>query len=293
MKRSSVAIALLALLTVPSLASAQPTSPPAAQPVPAPVSGNAALPAAEELFEKYIQAIGGLDAIHRHTAIKYVGTVKAPAMNYSAFLTIWQVAPRSLVMYIEPPGIPRSYQYCNGTLSWGFDPPPMGTGWRFFEGEQHEDMLYSADFYSDADYKNRYEKIATHEKTDFNGHTAYKVLARAPSGKEQFIFFDAETGLILGLHSVQIEDGKQIPLIIINDEYKEVDGVKYIGGQTHRTPGRDIVFTYRVIEPNPKDIPPIEIPAELKDQVPPPGLAPAPAPSPVTDPAPEAGSAPK
>lgn len=254
-------------------AATTPTSTPAAT---APATG---LPDAASLFERYIAAIGGMDAIKRHTSIKYVGTIKIPEMNYSAFLTLWQAAPKSLVMYIEPPGATRASQFCDGVRSWGYDAPPAGTGWRFFEGSQLADMLFSSDFYADSEYKTRYTEIKTVETTDFNGREAYKVLTKSADGREQFLFFDRETSLILGAHTLQDEGGRLIPLIIINGEYKEVDGVKYITGQTHRTPGRDIVFIYRVIEPNAKDMPSLELPDDLKtDSLPPGAVAPAPPP---------------
>lgn len=278
---------LAALGQAPVEPSPQPVAPSVA-----PAADSTDLPTPDALFEKYVQAIGGMDAIKRHTAVKYVGTVKVASLNYSAFLTLWQVAPSSLVLYIEPPGVTRSTQYCDGTLSWGYEPPPNGTGWSLFEGEQHADMLLTADFYGDAEYKNRYDQLNTVESTDFNGHPAFKVFAHTPNGKEQFLFFDAETGLILGQHTIQIEGGNPVPLIIINDEYQEVDGVKYIKGQTHRTPGRDIVFNYKVIEPNPKDVPPIVLPDELKNRVRPPGAATPSQPSPAPEPAPEAPAVP-
>jgi hypothetical protein len=275
MIRSKSAAALLAIFLGAAGVIAQPPSP-AAPPIPPPVPPTApgtALPDAASLFEEYVKAIGGIDAIKRHTSIKYVGTIKIPSLNYSAFLTLWQAAPRSLVMYIEPPGAARASQFCDGERSWGYDAPPAGTGWRFFDGAQHADMVFSSDFYADSDYKARYSEIKTVEVTDFNGRDAYKVLTKCADGREQFLFFDIETSLILGAHTVQDEDGRLIPLIVINSDYKEVDGVKYITGQTHRTPGRDIVFLYRVIEPNPKDMPSLELPDELKSAAPAPGAA--------------------
>ena len=282
MNRSRTAALLLAAMTIHT-ASAQDAAPPAIPPAPAappaaPVAAD--LPAAADLFENYIRAIGGMDAIKRHTSIKYMGTVRIADMNYSAFLTVWQAAPRSLVMHVEPPGGARAMQFCDGSRSWGYDAPPAGPGWRFFEGSQHADILFSSDFYGDADYKQRYEVIETRERTDFNGRPAFKVYVKCADSREQFLFFDAETALIIGTHTIHDEGGRLTPLIIVNGEYKEVDGVKYVSGQTHRTPGRDVVFTYRVIEPNPKDMPAIEIPDELKGSAPSPAPKPAPAPAP-------------
>jgi len=276
MKRVTVGALLLACLALQP-AMAQSTDPAGSSAL------STALPAGTDLFAKYVDAIGGMEAIKRHTSIKYVGTVRIADLNYSAFLTIWQAAPRTLVMHIEPPGAPRAMQFCDGERTWGYDAPPGGTGWRFFSGSQHDDLYFSADFYADADYQNRYETIETKEETDFNGRRAFKVYVRCPDGREQFVFFDAETSLIVGVHTIHDEAGNLTPLIIINGEYKEIDGVKYVTGQTHRTPGRDIVFTYRVIEPNPKDMPSIEMPDELKK------IAPA---TPSSSPATGSGGAP-
>lgn len=260
--RALAALALLPTLALPAPAAAQPATPPGGATRGA---QTADFPSAESLFEKYVEAIGGHEAVRRHTSIKIVGTVKVPAANYSAFITTWQAAPDKFLMHIEPPGAERQVRGYDGTEAWSYIPPPVGKGWELMTGEARTDAVFSAEFYGDADYKTRYTKIETVQFTDFNGRKAYRVFAESePRAKQFFLFFDAETGLILGTHTVHEEDGKIVPLIVIYDEYKEVDGVKYPGGLTQRTPQYDTVFTYRTIEANPKEFPEISLPEQLR-----------------------------
>lgn len=232
-----------------------------------PTSGKQSLPAAEELFERHIAAIGGMEAIKKHTSLKFTGTIKIPAMKYTAFSTLWQVAPNSLAMFTEPPGGARGETYCDGTYAWEKMPAPDGSSiLTLYTDSRWTETLFSADFYADVDYRTRYKSTKTTELTEFNGAPAYKVLAESNLGKQLYIFFDQRSGLIVGTHTVQSEGGQMIPLITINGPYTEVDGVKYISGVTHRTPTGDIILTYRVIEPFPKDVPPIELPDALREQ---------------------------
>lgn len=234
--------------------------------VPPPPSSQT-LPAAEELFERHIAAIGGLEAIKKHTSLKFTGTLKIPAMKYTAFTTLWQIAPSSLVMFTEPPGGARGETYCDGTYAWENMPAPDGSSiLTLYTGSRWTETVFSADFYADADYKNRYKTVRTAELTEFNGSPAYKVFVESRVGKQLFIFFDQKSGLIVGTHTVQSEGGDLIPLITVNSPYTEVDGVKYVSGVTHRTPTGDVILTYRVIEPFPKDVPTIKLPEVLKNQ---------------------------
>lgn len=244
-----------------------------------PTAAAQTLPDAKDLFEKHIQAIGGRDAIKKHTSLKFTGTLKIPSMNYSAFTTIWQVAPATMVMYTEPPGGGRGEVYTDGVDAWEFMPTPGGgSKWTLYTDSRKADTLFSADFYGDVEYDRRYAKIQTVELTDFNGRSAYKVFAEATLGKQFFLFFDRDSGLILGSHTVQSEGGQTIPIIMVYEPYKDIDGVKYITGVTQRTPSMDVVLTYRVIEPGPKDVPPVQMPEELRGPLAP--LAPSQTPSP-------------
>ncbi len=243
-----------------------------------PATSPQALPDAKDLFERHIEAVGGRDAVRKHTSLKFTGTLKIPSMNYSAFTTIWQVAPTTMVMFTEPPGGGRGEVYTDGTNAWELMPTPGGgSKWTLYTDSRKADTLFSADFYGDVNYESRYSKIQTVEMTDFNGQSAYKVFAEATLGKQFFLFFDKASGLILGSHTVQNEAGQTIPIIMVYEPYKEIDGVKYITGVTQRTPSMDVMLAYRVIEPGPQDVPPVEMPAELKVQLAPAPLIPTPA----------------
>ncbi|MBX3360887.1 MAG: hypothetical protein KF705_05510 [Phycisphaeraceae bacterium] len=230
-------------------------------------AARSSLPEAASLFDRHVQGIGGIDAVRRHTSLKFTGTIKIPAMKYTAFTTIWQVAPASFAMYTEPPGGQRGEVYCDGTHAWEMMPLPDGSIRAvLYTDSRWTDTVYSASFYGDADYASRYSKVQTVELVDFNGSPAYKVFAEATVGKQLFLFFDERSGLIVGSHTVQNEGGQTIPVIMIYDAYREVDGVKYITGVTQRTPGGDVIISYRAIEANPSDVPLIELPAELRAQ---------------------------
>jgi hypothetical protein len=222
------------------------------------------LPAPESLFERHIEAIGGEAAMRKHTSIKFTGTVKIAAHNYSAFMTTWQAAPNSIITNIEAPGMAPMVVATDGKDAWGFTPPPTGTGWALIDGERKQELQFSAAFYGELEYESRYAKLQTIERADFDGKTCWKVYAESHEGKKFFLFFDEQTGLLLGSHTELNQEGVRVPLIVVLDEYTEVDGVKYVRGLTQRTPSSDTVLSYRKIEPNPADLPEIKLPEELR-----------------------------
>src|SRR5688572_14438611 len=52
---------------------------------------TSALPAARAIIDRYVQAIGGREAVLRHSSIRYLGSFEMPAAGLKGGLTLVQV----------------------------------------------------------------------------------------------------------------------------------------------------------------------------------------------------------
>src|SRR3712207_1242542 len=59
------------------------------------------LPAGRALIDRYVQAIGGRDAVLRRTTIRYVGTMEIPAAGAKGDLTLEKEAPNKMAMTVN------------------------------------------------------------------------------------------------------------------------------------------------------------------------------------------------
>jgi len=176
---------LAALLVAPSYAQAPAKSaPPAAE-----------LPAAREIIDRHIKAIGGRDAILAHKSLHLKGTFSVPASGLNGPVEVFGAAnPDRVMIKTSVAGIGETLEGFDGSHGWTVNPM---TGPMLKVGKELEQAKYDADFYSELRDPKKYE-VKTIEKTTFEGRPCYKVSVRRIDGSEDFDFYDVETGLRAG-----------------------------------------------------------------------------------------------
>lgn len=253
--RSAIVVAtLLALAGLPSAPACQ------AQGQAQPESSD--LPAAEELFEAYIEAIGGRDALARHENRVLHGIYRSESSGETQILTLYWDNANRLRAELEAPALGTTIRATNGEVSWGNN--LSGTPFRLDEQERVT-FNDSAVFLGEAAYKDRYESYKTVGTAVFDGKTAYQVDFATKSGLEGSVFFDAESKLVVG-RQLKSPDGKGAGPLALVTGYKEFEGLKIPTLQQQRlqdvnTPSVNIEF--RWIEVNVDELPSFDPPAQL------------------------------
>lgn len=189
----------------------------------APVANAADAPSAEKLFQKHLEAIGGLERVKKIEHIHAKGSVEVAAAGMTMSIETWQAAPNSIRMTMNLPGMGMMEQGFDGETGWMMSPM---TGPMLLEGVQLDEMKQQAMVGRDAKWKELYSSLETTGKEAFAGKPAWAVKAVTKAGSEQTIYFDAETGLQLGFKGTQATDMGEVSAETVFTEWKEFDGMK-------------------------------------------------------------------
>lgn len=165
----------------------------------------APLPTAEQVFDKYIAALGGGDAVGkiktRTTKVTLLrpklinsGTPKAAVLNRAETWTIetfYKAPNKYLTVTTTPNGV--IYQGFNGTVGW----IKTGRDQREMTAVELERIKRQADLYDSLKLKERYSKASVTAREKLGDHEVYAIEARSVGDKRERLYFDVKTGLLL------------------------------------------------------------------------------------------------
>lgn len=191
------------------------------------------LPTADQVFDRYVRALGGKAAVDKiRTRVTTVtllrpklinsGTPKAAILNRGETWTIetLQKAPDKYLAVINTPqGV--VYQGFNGTIGW----TKTASGQREMSSVEVGRIKRQADLYKDLKLRERYSKMAVLGKEKIGDREAYVVEALSLDNKTEKLFFDQESGLLLRRTVfTEIKLGLD-PELTDYEGYREVGGV--------------------------------------------------------------------
>lgn len=192
------------------------------------------LPAAEQVFDRYLQAIGGKAAVDKvrtrltkatllRPKLVNSGTPNAAILNRGEAWTVetFQKAPdKYLAVISTPAGV--IYQGFNGRVGWIKTPD----GQREMTSAETARIKRQADFYKDLKLKEQYSRMSVTGRERIDNREVYVVEALSLDKKMEQLFFDTQSGLLLR-RTVLTEtrlglDPEQTDF----EDYREVDGVR-------------------------------------------------------------------
>jgi hypothetical protein len=189
---------------------------------PARAQDNQALPGAESLFEKHVEAIGGRAALDKHRDRTLHGIYTILDTGETQVLTIYAEAPNRMRAELDAPALGTTTRASDGTQAWGTN----NTGSPFhLTGRDRDELLDSAGFLGEADYKTAYTSIATVGQVNIDGRPAWRVDFTAKSGLKGSVYFDVETGRVSARQLLPADPKANHTLIVVSD-YKEFEGVQ-------------------------------------------------------------------
>jgi outer membrane lipoprotein-sorting protein len=181
----------------------------------------AALPTADQIFEKYIQSLGGKTAIEQLKTELQTGTFEGNGGNMPVEIAI--KAPNKWRFEIKLPDGNAFKQLSNGEKGWRVDPQ------HGVEEMTRDHMLLTSRFLNlqgPIHFKEIFTKVEVKGKEKHGGRDCYQIEATPIEGKPQTMFFDVETGFLLSVDfTVEMNQGT-FSAGMDFDDYKEVQGVK-------------------------------------------------------------------
>ncbi len=179
-----------------------------------------ALPPAQVLVEKYVNALGGADAIARITSLTEQGT--ASFSGHEIPIEIYAKAPdkRLSIMKIGPAENVTAY---NGSQGW-MSVPRRGV--REMHGGDLDAAKMDADLHLAVDLTSLFQALRTSGTEQVNGQDAYLVVGERQGYPPVELYFDKNSGMLarmvrytdspLGLNPTRIDYG----------DFRSVNGVK-------------------------------------------------------------------
>lgn len=229
------------------------------------------VPPAEQVFDRYIEAIGGEDVVRSIRNRRIEGTFEGTPFNGAARLKVWADAPNKIHIQIrEPLGI-RLDIYYNGEYGWetvnGGDP-------NLIYGPRLVELAESAQFYGEAGYKDRYTEYETIGAGEYKGDAVWAVRAVSEAGRTRRLFFDQGTGLFVAEQSSVARMGESGSLEarfveVGHSSYTEIGGMLYPTRQTQNIEGdeKPIILDYASVRVNVDDVHEYDPPAEHKAKI--------------------------
>jgi hypothetical protein len=179
------------------------------------------LPAADQVLDRYVEAIGGAAALQKLTTRKMQGVLVSEA-GHTYTLEVIQKAPNlGLLRSVAPDGRVDRYGF-DGENAWN----SSGTSVSASQGLEGARIARDAQFFLDTDVKKRYPRRFTAGKESLGAEECYTVRAAGPGRVSEQLFFSVKTGLLLRrVVFTRTEAGRFVEQTDYSD-YREVDGVK-------------------------------------------------------------------
>jgi hypothetical protein len=181
------------------------------------------LPNARTIVDKYVAAMGGDQAFARVISVHATGRIEIPQQGISGTADLMTARPNKSLLVVEIAGIGRIETGYDGKVGWNIDPqsgPTLATG------DELTEMAETDWFDAPLRRNDHIKEMSTVDKADFDGHPAYKVKIVFPSGREEFSYFDQQTGLDLGHEGKRATRMGSLPSTELFRDYKLFGDVK-------------------------------------------------------------------
>jgi len=197
-----------------------PAQPPSGQPQASP-SPRPALPSADDIFSKYIAAIGGQAAIDKLASRAAKGTI-AQANGNSFQFELYQAAPDKFYFMVTTPQGPFERGY-NGQVGW----EKTARGVREISGIELANFKMANSLFGLIKLKEQYSRPPRVRRDKIGERDVYVLDGTTTDGRRMRLYFDATTGLLLRRVTATSSMIGLIPDQIDLEDYREVDGVRF------------------------------------------------------------------
>jgi len=179
------------------------------------------LPTAEQVLDKYSQALGGPAAIEKLNSRVMKGTITTQA-GVELGYELSQSGPDLVLAVINTPQAGVFERGFNGKVGW----EKSDHGIRELTNEELGYLRRYPDLFKDIKLKDQFSRISVAGKTKINSRDAYVLRATTAAGKREQLFFDVETGLLVRRATNMTTLVGNIPEQVDFEDYREVDGMK-------------------------------------------------------------------
>jgi hypothetical protein len=194
-----------------------------------PPAAAPSLPGVDQVLAKYVQALGGEQALRKVTSRLITATWELPTgpggnTPVPAQLERYEKAP-NLTVSINKTAMYTTAQGFDGTTAWLADAKGVVTDAPAID-QGH--LKRSADLYQSLDLKQQFANLTVVGMEKANGHDAYVVVGTSAGEKPERLFFDTQTGLLVREEILVPTPVGDNPIAVEYDDYRDTgSGVKF------------------------------------------------------------------
>ncbi|MGA8431517.1 MAG: c-type cytochrome [Candidatus Sulfotelmatobacter sp.] len=189
---------------------------PMAQGEPAKPSG----PTADELIDKYVQALGGARAVDKVSTRVATGTIDFGGTSYS--IDVYCKEPDRRASFVHMPEGDNITTF-NGQEGW-LGAPNRPT--RDMHGSDIDGASIDANIHFATDLKKMFTQVETRGSEKIDDHDTYLVIGKREGKTPLRLYFDAQSGLLLRLIRYGETPLGLMPTQIDYADYRDLNGVK-------------------------------------------------------------------
>ena len=179
----------------------------------------------DQIFARYMDAVGGQQAIDAVTSYKARGTFETSAARVQGTVESWGKNPNKNLTIITFPGIVELKKGFDGESYWV--QTPFGTFTPAEGATEMSQIERDAEVYRAGKIKNLYYELKLENKVRLSGRDVYMVEGKPERGPAEKLFFDEETGLLVRWDMVRKVPNRGHVFVKVHlDDYREVDGLK-------------------------------------------------------------------
>jgi serine/threonine protein kinase len=173
----------------------------------------------DQILARYIQALGGEEAIKAVSSRVATGTFEIPSAGVSGTAELYQKPPNKNLIIITVPGLVTTRRGFNGSSGWETEPDGSV---KTITGSELAAMKRGSGFYRELNLRNDYSNMTLSGKEQVDGKDALIITATAADGTEEKLYFDVQTGLLS--RDDETRESKLNKTFF--SDYRAVDGVK-------------------------------------------------------------------
>ena len=228
---------------------------------PKPVAATPApLPAVDDVFSKYAQALGGKAAIGKVASLVEKGTVDmlvpapptppgAPPGPPPAPGTVpaesYHKAPNKGVLSVQFPGRGPTMVGYDGNMGWHNTPIREDTGGELVLLQEMAELFPALNFKED------HKNVQVDATEKIGGRDVYRVVgARRDGSAIDRVYFDAQTGLLVRSYTTMQSALGAFPEETTFEDYRDVSGVKVPFGIHVASPEGDRTYKWAQVDAN-------------------------------------------
>jgi hypothetical protein len=222
---------------------------------------QAALPEAGQLIARYVEAIGGRDAVLSRTNSRTTGTFEMPSVGLRGELEVLSARPNRLMTRVTIPGLGVVRSGFDGTVAWDMNPM---VGSRVLAGAELDAMKDQAHYLAAVRDASLLRSRQTVERTEIGGQPCYRVELVWNTGRESSDCYHVESGLLVATTMKQESPMGSVEVTTVVSDYKDFGGIKTPTRMEQEMMGQKQVMTITSVEYDVVGEDAFALPAEIR-----------------------------